>query len=543
MRGHFLQRPRFGLPPEHLRRPRGVRHEHCGIARASRRIPIRNVPACGRGHRRHDFPDAAAPAVAAVRRDASPTRPKVGKGGEVRGREVAATAVVLPGPPPPLASPGPRSLRPPRSGSRGWRLRVLPLMVAAGLVALAAWFSRGEGGAGTGAEAGVGPWPSDAISIAVLPFVDMSPDGSLEHWADGVAEEILNTLAGIREIRVPARTSSFHFKGRSVPVRQIAELLGVNHVLEGSVRASGDRLRFTAQLIDARDDRHLWSATFDPEDDDVFAVEAEIARTVAAALRVELGLAPAPPPSPGAEAHELYLRGLFHWHRRSAPDLLMALRHFEEATRLEPSYARPWAGLALVYAVVPINFVPTLPIPEARVRLETVARPALELDPSLAEVHAALGLGYHFDWRWEDAEREFLRALELNPRLATARQWYAEHLAKTGRGALALEQVERALELDPLSLVIRSDIGLIHFINGDFAPARAQWERVLADDPAFILPHFFLHRLDLLDRVAMNQTPELPALIGDDPALAAIMEPIVAGRRNFTDRPISRLEG
>ena len=342
----------------------------------------------------------------------------------------------------------------------------------------------------------------DRASVAVLPFVDMSSDGSLEHWADGVSEEILNTLAGIREIRLPARTSSFFFKGQNVSVREIAELLGVHHVLDGSVRATEGRLRISAQLVDARADRLLWSATFDPDLGDVVAVQEEIARTVAEALRVEfdlIGTASAFPATPGAEAHELYLRGLFHWHRRSTPDFVLAIRHFEEATRLEPEYARPWAGLALLYAVLPTTFVSPVPIEVARARLEETARRALALDPTLAEVHAALGLGYHLDWRWDEAEREFLRALELNLELPTAHQWYAAHQAKTRRPDEARASILRALELDPLSLVIRNDLGLIHLINRDFPEARQAWLRALADDPGFIIPQFFLHRLDLME--------------------------------------------
>jgi TolB-like protein/DNA-binding SARP family transcriptional activator/tetratricopeptide (TPR) repeat protein len=396
------------------------------------------------------------------------------------------------------------SMRPPSS-----RRRLGPAAMAVVLLAafvLLAWLTRG--GEATPERSATGNpgaevesrWPEELTSIAVLPFVDMTPESDHEHLADGIAEEILHTLAGIREIRVPARTSSFFFKGRNIPVREIAETLGVQHVLEGSIRESQGEVRITAQLIDAVEDRHLWSATFDPEDDDVFAVQAEIARIVAQALRVELALPPegGHRVAPGPEAHELYLRGLFHWNRRSTPDLLAALRHFEEATRLEPDYARAWAGLSLVYALLPITFVPPIPVEVARARLEETARRALTLDPSLAEVHAALGLGYHFDWRWEAAEAEFRRALELNPRLSTANQWYAEHLAKTGRGQEALEHVERALELDPLSLVVANDVGLIHLLNRDFGRARESWLAVLADDPSFVLPHFFLHRLDLL---------------------------------------------
>ncbi len=414
---------------------------------------------------------------------------------EVPADAVAVRAHEPPGPAAMAADPGTRPRRS-RAAPMAVVLAVgLALAGFAGALVLAPWLARNDDPGGL---------PGIA-SVAVLPFVDMSADGTLEHWADGISEEILNALAGVREIRVPARTSSFHFKGRNLPVREIAGLLDVDYVLEGSIRGAGDRLRVTAQLVDARDDRHLWSATFDPAPGDLFEVQEEIARTVTSALRAELGLpatatfAGAVTPAPGAEAHELYLRGLFHWHRRSLPDLVLALRHFEEATRLEPEYAKPWAGLALVYALIPINFLPLLPADEARARLEEVARRALALDPTLAEVHAALGYSHHFEWRWEDAEREFLSALEVNPRLATANQWYAEHLAKTGRGELALVHAERALELDPLSLVIRNDIGLIQLMNRDSGRAREAWEQTLVDDPTFILPHFFLHRLDLVE--------------------------------------------
>jgi adenylate cyclase len=403
-------------------------------------------------------------------------------------------------PPPGLPPPVPPSVR--TTSSRG-----ALLAAAGGLAALTLllWLvARAVGPAPespTGATIGPGPVGHRA-SVAVLPFVDMSPDGSLEHWADGLSEEILNTLARFSEIRLPARTSSFHFKGRNVPVREIAELLGVDHVLDGSLRSTGGQLRISAQLVNARDDRHLWSATFDRDPADVFAVQEEIARTVAEALRVEFdltGTASSPPFPPSAEAHELYLRGLLHWHRRSTPDLLLAIRHFEEATRLEPHYARPWAGLALLYAGLPTSFVLPVPIEVARARLEETARRALDLDPSLAEVHAALGLGYHFDWRWDDAEREFLRALELNPRLPTAHQWYAAHQAKTLRPAEARASILRALELDPLSPVIRNDVGLIHLLNRDFSEAREAWLGTLAEDPSFIIPQFLLHRLDLME--------------------------------------------
>jgi TolB-like protein/DNA-binding SARP family transcriptional activator/Flp pilus assembly protein TadD len=372
-------------------------------------------------------------------------------------------------------------------------LAVLTLLaLAAGVALVAGVAGRANGGGGS-----AGP-----VSLVVLPFVDLSPDGDQEYFADGITEEILNSLAGIRELRVPARTTSFYFKGRALPVTEIAALLGVDAVLEGSVRRSGDRLRITAQLVDARDDRHLWSETFDRDVGDVFSVQEAIARTVAEALRVRLvdpeGVAVAPP-APSPAAHDLHLRGLFHWNRRSPQDLGLAVELLEQATRLDPDYARPWAALALAYAVIPIAFTQTVPQEEAWARMEAAAERALALDPTLAEAHAARALGYHFQWRWDDAEREFRRALAVDPDHAIARQWYGEHLAKTGRGPEGVAEMRRALELDPLSLVIHNDLGLVLMLDRQFPEAAAQWERTLALDPGFAIPHFFLHRLHLME--------------------------------------------
>lgn len=339
-------------------------------------------------------------------------------------------------------------------------------------------------------------------SLAVLPFVDMSPGEAHEYFSDGITEEILSVVARIPGLRVPARTSSFHFKGRNLPVGEIARQLGVEHVLEGSVRRTGNRVRVTAQLIDAREDRHIWAESYDRELDDLFEVQEEIARTVAGALQLHLG------PGDGvrwgytasAEAHDLYLRGLFHWNRRSASDLALAVRFFEEATALDPGYARAWAGMALAYAVIPIGFTPAIPPEESWPRAEEAAARALALDPTMAEPHVALAYSYHYRWRREDAEREFLRALALGPRSATVRQWYGEHLAKTGRANEAVEQLRRALDLDPLSLVVHNDLGLVLMLARRPAEAVEQFERTLAMDAGFILPHYFLHRIHLLER-------------------------------------------
>lgn len=379
----------------------------------------------------------------------------------------------------------------------------LLLLLGAGAIGLLLERDRtGEGMDPIAVTDEVASSPTPLSSVAVLPFVDMSPDGDLEYLADGIAEEILNTLAGIRELRVPARTSSFHFKGRNLPIREIAEQLGVSHVLEGSLRKAGERIRVTVQFVDARADQHLWSRTFDPQLDDVFVLQDEIARAVAGEVRVHLAPGPVArnhPPTGNPAAHDLYLRGLFHWNRRSGPDLLLAIRFFEEATELDPGYARAWAGLALVYAVIPLGFAPALSADVARNRLEIAADRALALDSTLAEVHAARGLSYHFEWRWHDAEREYRRAIDLNPRYATAHQWYGEHLAKVGQPEAGVASVRRALELDPLSLVVRNDLGLVLLLAGHRDAAREAWEETLRMDPGFSIPHYFLHRLALIE--------------------------------------------
>jgi adenylate cyclase len=398
------------------------------------------------------------------------------------------TAAAAPGPGPaagPAAGPRPR---------RGLRLAgaFVVVALASGLVVVATTGQRGTGNA-----AGDG-----AVSLVVLPFVDISPDGDQEYFSDGITEEILNHLAGITGLRVPGRSTSFYFKGRNLQVAEIAAQLGVDAVLEGSVRRSGDRVRITAQLIEGRADRHLWSETFDRDLDDVFAVQSEIAGIVAEAMRVRLiapGEVGGPPPTLSAEAHDLYLRGLFHWNRRSAVDLGLAVGFFEEATRIDPAYARAWAGLALAYAVIPIAFTTLMPHDEAWARMDAAADRALELDPTRAEAHAARAVSYHFQWRSDDAEREYRRALALNPDYATAHQWYGGHLAKTGRGEEGVNAMRRAIALDPFSLVAHNDLGLVLMLNRQFPEAIAQWERTVALDPGFAIPLYFLHRLHLLE--------------------------------------------
>jgi Tfp pilus assembly protein PilF len=270
-------------------------------------------------------------------------------------------------------------------------------------------------------------------------------------------------------------------------------------VLEGSVHRAGDQLRITTRLIDARSDSHIWSQTFDRGIDDIFAVQAEIARTVATALKVRLVPGPqaAAPPTRDIAAYERYLRGLFHWNRRSTQDVRQAILFFEQAIQLDSTYAQPYAGLALAHAVLQLQDA-SVSAADALAAVESAAARALALNPYLAEAHAARAYSYHWQWRWDDAEREFNQALSLNPAYATAHQWYGEHLTKMGRGREGEAEMRTALALDPLSLVIHNDLGIVLMLSGRFDEAIAQLERVHAMDPAFSIPLQVLHRVHLL---------------------------------------------
>jgi len=338
------------------------------------------------------------------------------------------------------------------------------------------------------------PAEAERASVAVLPFVDTSPDRTQAHLGEGVAEEILNALIPVPGLRVPARASSFRFQGQNLPAAELARRLGVATVLEGNVHRAGDSVRITARLLDGSTGRYLWSHTFSRDISDIFAVQAEIARTVASALEVRLAPAPPRPPTQNVAAYELYLRGLFHWNRRTPLDLRQAIDFFTQASQRDSSFAQPYAGLALAYVTLALlDPAATDLLP----RTHDAAARALALDTSLAAAHAARGYAYHWQWQWQDAEREFQRALELDPSYATAQHWYGEHLAKMGRFREGEAHLRGAIQLDPLSLVMQNDLALVLMFARRFDDALAQLERVRRMDPAFPLRLNLLHRVQL----------------------------------------------
>jgi TolB-like protein/Tfp pilus assembly protein PilF len=328
--------------------------------------------------------------------------------------------------------------------------------------------------------------PADAASIAVLPFVDMSPGKDQEYFADGMSEELLNLLTQLPQLHVIARTSSFSFKGKELDIAEIAHKLNVAHVLEGSVRKSGDTVRITAQLIRASDSTHLWSQTYDRQLTDVFKVQDEIARAVVAALQVKLlpaeGQRLTSAPTVNAEAYDAYLKGLYHWYKLTREDLDAAERYFNLALSKDPGYARAYAGIGLLWmGRQQMGFVPPA---EAVPKANAAALRAVQLDDTLADAHYALAVVSTWaNWDWPAAEREFRRAIQLNPGFADAHAYYAHLLNILRRSDEAMVEARRSLELDPFNGLFQSLFSVDLLFAHRFDEAIAQSNAALMTNP------------------------------------------------------------
>ena len=331
-------------------------------------------------------------------------------------------------------------------------------------------------------------------SIAVLPFDNLSRDPENAYFSEGIQDEILTRLAKIAELKVISRTSTQRFKSSPGDLPQIAQQLGVANILEGSVQKPSDQVRVNVQLIHAPTDTHLWADTYDRKLTDVFAVESEIAKTVAERLQAKLtGTAEhvlASRPTENPEAHQLYLKGRYFWNKRTTENLKKAIDYFEQAIAKDPAYAVAYSGLADAHAVLPY-YAATSPKDDAGKALAAAAK-AVKLDDSLAEAHTSLGNALVLNLQFSDAVPEFQRAIELNPNYATAHHWYGELLQNDGRIDEALAELRRAHELDPLSLVINSVLGSTLIVAGQDDAAIDQLQKTIAMDANFDLAHWFL---------------------------------------------------
>jgi len=333
-------------------------------------------------------------------------------------------------------------------------------------------------------------------SIAVLPFDNLSRDPDNAYFAEGVQEEILTRLARVADLKVISRTSTQRFNSAPSDLRDIAKQLGVRHILEGSVQKANDQVRVNVQLINTATDAHLWADTYDRKLTDIFAVESEIAKSIADTLRAKLNSSAehvlASRPTENPEAHELYLKGRYFWNRRTGANLQKAVDYFERAIEKDPKYALAYSGLADCHVLLPVYpELGTYPRDEMPKAL-AAAHKAVELDDTLAEAHTSLGRALASDLQLSAATSEFKRAIELNPSYATARQWFGECLQSQGRVQDALAELKRAQEVDPLSLVNNALVGFALDTVGQSDEAIAQLHRTIEMDPSFANSHAML---------------------------------------------------
>jgi TolB-like protein/Tfp pilus assembly protein PilF len=377
-------------------------------------------------------------------------------------------------------------------------------------------------------------------SIAVLPFRVLGPDQSLEYLADGLTEELISALGRVAGLRVASRTSAFQFKGKTQDVRKIASQLTVQNILEGSVRHQASDAHISAQLVLAENGHCVWSERYRYSQQDLIEIQDEIAGAIVTKLEAQLGARPraAVPSRPvqNTEAYNIYLKGRFHWNRRTQPAVRRSIELFQEALEKDPGCAPAHAGLADAYNILgTYNYARPL---ETYPKAKAAATRALELDPNLAQAHCALGCASSVhDWDWARAESEFKQSIALNPSYATAHQWYAINcLAPLGRHEEALAELRRAQEVDPLSISIAASIGLALYLAGRYGEAIEQCRQSVELDPAFWVGHLFLGwaciQKQQFDEAVSALQSSLQAGNNDPVALAALAHAYgVMGRR------------
>lgn len=354
--------------------------------------------------------------------------------------------------------------------------------VLAALLVVAIWFTlfRGRGG--------------EAIdSVAVLPFVNASSDPDTEYLNDGIAETLIAQLSQIPRLKVMARSTVFRYKGGNVDPQKVGRDLNVRAVLTGRVSQRGETLTISMELMDVRDGSQLWGGRYSRKLTDIVAVQEDIAHEVTGKLRLQLAGEEekrlAAHVTENAGAYQLYLKGRYHWNKRTPDGLQKAMESFQQAIVKDPNYALAYAGLADCYHI-PANPLP----PKERMPLaKAAAMKALQLDDTLVEAHTTLArVLFAYDWDWPAAEKEFRRAIELNPRYATAHQWYGGYLSATGRFREADAEKKRALELEPLSLIINFEVGLASYFSRDYDQAIDRFQKTLELDASFPPPYAFL---------------------------------------------------
>jgi len=360
----------------------------------------------------------------------------------------------------------------------------LAIVIVVALLQSASWRQRLFGRADSG----------PIRSVAVLPMQNLSNDPNQEYFVDGMTDELITDLAQIRELKVVSKTSIMQYKGTRIPLPEIGRELGVDAVVEGSVLRSGDRVRITAQLIRAASDRHIWAESYDGDLKDVLSLQARVAEAITNQVKLNLTaeessrLRRAPAVNP--EAFDLYLRGRYAWNQRNPEGFGKAVEYFNQAIEKDSKFALAYSGLADCHTLLTLYGGGPSNMTEA----QAAAEKALQLDSTLAEAHTSLAaVKVLRDWDWQGAEHEFHRALELNPNFAQAHHWYGNLLlGPEGRHEEAIGELQRAQELDPLSLIIKADTGFAYFLAGRSDLALQAYQKVVATNPNFLPVHFYL---------------------------------------------------
>ncbi len=376
--------------------------------------------------------------------------------------------------------------------SPGTHLRRIGLVVAVALAAFAVVgafvFYYGRAGNSGGVE------PEHSTSLVVLPLDNLSGDKDQEYFADGMTDELIANLAKIRSLRVISRSTAMAYKGTRKPLSEIARELKVDAVVEGTVLRVGNRVRITAELVQVATDRHLWADTYESQIGDVLALQNRVSSAIVHEIRINLTpedrerLAKTPAVAP--EAYENYLKGRYYWNKRTDENLTKAIGYFEEASRQDPHYALAYAGLSDCYAIISATIFGTMPSSVAAPKAKAAAQHALEIDPTLAEAETSLAtVKFNYDWDWAGASAGFERAIHLNPSYATAYQRYSLYLIAMGRTQESFDQINKARELDPLSISINFSLGWRLYMARQYDRALEQLRNTLEMDPSYELPH------------------------------------------------------
>lgn len=336
-------------------------------------------------------------------------------------------------------------------------------------------------------------------SIAVLPFDNFSGDPEQQYFADGMTEALTADLGQIRGLRVPSRTSVMLYKRANKPLREIARELDVDALVEGSVTRSGDHVGVTVQLLDGSRDQHLWGETYERDSRDVLTLQHELARSITEELKISLTpqeqqlLKSVRPVNP--DAYSAYLHGRYYWYKRTNNGFETSIRYYEQAIAADPAYAPAYAGLADAYALLASSPNDALPPNEAMPKAKAAAQKALQLDDGLAEAHASLAyVSMVYEWNWVAAEKEFQRAIEINPRYAGAHEWYAQLLAARGRQDEALSEVKKARDADPMLVLMHAAVAEVLYYSRRYDEVIAQCQQTLELDPSYALAHLHLGR-------------------------------------------------